>query len=66
MIKDVTKESNQIVLDKIISILTSPAFIILFIVVLVVMIPLCVISYRNKRKLRLRKLREQRNNTKRG
>ncbi len=63
---DVKLSPAKFVFDKIISILTSPAFIILFIVVLVVMIPLCVISYRNKRKLRLRKLREQRNNTKRG
>ena len=63
---DVKLSPVKFVLDKIISILTSPAFIILFIVVLVVLIPLCIISYRNKRKMRLRKLREQRNKTKRG
>ena len=63
---DVELSPVKFVTDKIISVLTSPAFIILFIVVLVVLIPLCFISYRNKRKLRLRKLREQRNNAKRG
>lgn len=63
---DVALSPAKFVGDKIISIITSPAFIILFIIVLVVLIPLCFISYRNKRKLRLRKLREQRNNTKRG
>lgn len=63
---DVKLSPVKFVTDKIISILTSPAFIILFIVVLVVLIPLCFISYRNKRKLRLKKLREQRNNIKRG
>ncbi len=63
---DVKLSSGKFIGDKIIKIITSPVFIILFIVVLVVFVPLCFISYRNKRKLRLRKLREQRNNTKRG
>ena len=63
---DVKLSPAKFVFDKVISVLTSPAFIILFIVVLVVLIPLCIISHRNKRKMRLRKLREQRNKTKRG
>ncbi len=63
---DVNLSSGKFIGNKIISIITSPAFIILFIIVLVVLIPLCVISQRNKRKLRLKKLREQRNNIKRG
>ncbi len=63
---DVKLSSGKFIADKILSIITSPAFIILFLIVIVVIIPLCIISHRNKRKLKLRKLRAQRNNVKRG
>ena len=63
---DVEISASKFIADKILSVITSPAFIILFVLAVVVILPLSFISYRNKRKLRLKKLREQHNKTNRG
>ena len=63
---DVELSAAKFIGDKFVAVLTSPAFIILFIIAVVVILPMSVISYRNKRRLRLRKIIEQRNAEKRG
>ena len=63
---DVDISAAKFIGDKFAAVLTSPAFIILFVIAVIVILPLSVISYRNKRKLRLRKLMEQRSAEKRG
>ena len=63
---DVEISPIKFIADKFLSILKSPAFIILFILALIVLLPLCYISYKNKQKQRLLRLREMQNNAKRG
>lgn len=54
---DVEVSAGKFIVDKFISIIKSPAFIILFLVALIVVLPLAFISYKNKQKQRLMKLR---------
>ncbi len=63
---DVNLSPSKFVLDKFLRIIKSPAFIILFLLLLAVILPLAFISYRNKQKLRLKRLREQQSKMKRG
>ncbi len=54
---DVDVSTSKFIGDKIIKLITSPIFIILAIIIVAISIVLWIISYRNKQKNRLRKLR---------
>ncbi len=63
---DVDISPAKFILDKFLSIIKSPAFIILFFILLIVILPLGYISYKNKQKQRLMKLRAIRDQNREG